>query len=303
MGDALDSRLPWAQHVWEKLKIDTVAVNCPKLKRLGTVAPNMGMGSIMSVPLAELTKLRMVDWGRAALVQWFLPANFPQLQQLALEIAALSQQRVDRLAGFTQLTQLRLDNGSAYMSMNQLCAWASLDLLARSLTKLVCLELGNCTADAAVDIVAGGTAAAAHPLALPPGLSSFTQIRQLHLFCIMDPDKPMPKQPSSVELLQGLSKLPQLEQLQLEGYSTVTLGCLVGLAGALLQLQLLKVGLCKHSDMLREAENAGAGARRGLMGGAWDEVSPMVDEAEELCKAVNPHLRVEIDYDYDYIMA
>ena len=301
--ESCNSRVPWAQHVWKGLNIDAVAVNCPKLKRLGAVMP-FGMGNILSVPLAQLTELHMLDWVSQAPVEWFLPANFPQLQHLALEFAVLSQQLVDRLAGFTQLTQLRLDNGSACMrgSLYQLGAWASLDLLGSSLTKLVCLELVNCTAEAAADFIAGGAAAAAaaHPLALPPGLSSFTQIRQLHLFCVMGPGKPMPKQPSSVELLQGLSKLTQLEELQLKGYSTVTPGCLVGLVGALLQLQLLKVGLCKHPNLLPEAEEAAGaearGAKGGLMGGAWDNVSPMVDEAVELCKAVNPQLRVEIGY-------
>ena len=312
-GSACNSHVPWAQNVWQGLIIDAVAVDCPKLKRLGAVAPHLGMGSVLSVPLAQLTELHLIDTESPVPVQWFLPANFPQLQHLAVEFAGLSQQRVDRLAGFTQLTHLRLDNGLSCIQhsdqrSDQLGTWASIELIAESLSNLVCLEVVNCTADAAAAAGFFGEAedddededsTPPHPLSLPPGLSSFTQIKQLHLFCITVDTMCMPIHPSGVELLQGISKLTQLEELQLEGYMTVTPACLEGLAGALPQLQLLKVGLCKEICVwnAEEGETVPGRATGGLMyGWEWDEVSPMVDEAEELCKAANPRLRVEIGY-------
>jgi hypothetical protein len=62
----------------------------------------------------------------------------------------------------------------------------------------------------------------------------------------------LPAEPSSLELLQGLSKLTQLEKLQLEGYSTLSPSLALGLVAALPALSCFQIGLCKHPQVLSE---------------------------------------------------
>ena len=70
----------------------------------------------------------------------------------------------------------------------------------------------------------------------------------------MDPRDEFPEQPSSLELLQGLSQLTQLEQLEVVGYSTVTPAPVGMLVAHLPRLKVLEVGRCKHSQQGREGE-------------------------------------------------
>ena len=123
-----------------------------------------------------------------------------------------------------------------------------------------------------------------------PDLSAFTQLKQLQLVCLMHPnDSDVPKQPSSSDFLQGLSKLTQLEQLQLEGYSTVTPGMVCFLVERLPQLQLLEVGLCKHPELEQEVMTG-----RSVI--SWEELHPGFKDVQQLCKLVKPKLQVKVGY-------
>ena len=122
-----------------------------------------------------------------------------------------------------------------------------------------------------------------------PDLSAFSQIKQLQLVCSMDPHTGVPGQPSSSDFLQGLSKLTQLEQLQLEGYSTFTPGMVCCLAQSMPQLQLLEVGLCKHPDLGKEVIR-----EKDVI--SWEELHPGFGDVQQLCKLVKAKLQVKVGY-------
>ena len=144
------------------------------------------------------------------------------------------------------------------------------------------LELINPTSDLLLNGRPG-------PLAVPE-LSAFTQIKQLQLVCLMDPSKQLPEQPSISVFLRGLTKLAQLEQLQLEGYSTV-ISVMVCALVTLPQLQLLELGLCKHPELLTAA---GFGDR--AKGTTWEMLHPGFVEVQQLCSIIRPKLQFKVGY-------
>jgi hypothetical protein len=115
-----------------------------------------------------------------------------------------------------------------------------------------------------------------------PELSAFTQIKELQLVVGMHPKHPCPEQPSSLELLQGLLQLTQLEHLELLGYATVTPALVGMLVAQLPKLKFLEVGRCKHPELA--TEEGGANGAKGF------------EEVMGMCKCVNPQLQLTLGY-------
>ena len=265
---------PWNQHCWELDQEPDLTSCCSKLREMGRFSScdlQMQCPSQLSLLHFYASQHRMPSW--------LTPVGCPQLQRLVVEAADIREDMVQQLASLTQLTCLRLDVGDEETAESE---WASLDLLGRSLPNLVRLEL----------VSWGGESEDEGAVLVVPDVSSFTQIKQLQLMCVMDPDRPQPGQPSSTELLQGLSKLTQLEQLQLEGYSTVTPGLVGCLIGALPQLQLLEVGLCKHPELLEELLSNGWTVRAV----PWSEVHPGFADLVQLYMFCKPGLKLNVGF-------
>ena len=230
------------------------------IKDLGRVAPEQ------PVPLEELC----CYIGCGALPEWMTATSCPQLKRLLLDADGFSGAAFQSVAALTQVTFLHLDTAVAYMD-GDLAAWPSLGVVGKSLPKLQRLELVNVTREQPAE-----GARQRQPLVMP-NLSAFTQIKQLQLVCEMHPEEDVPEQPSSSDFLQGLSKLTQLEQLQLEGYSTLTPAVVCILVERLPQLQLLEVGLCKHPELVEAADVKDDAAVD------WAVLHPGFVEVQELC--------------------
>ena len=250
----------------------------PKLRKLGWIHLER-----LEVPAAaqliQLEELRCSE----ALPAWLTASMCPQLQTLLVENGAFSG-NLQRLAGLSQLTALRLDRGVAH-ALGLIQGWPDMRVLGHGLQQLRRLELVNYVAyppaEAEVDEEA--------PELAVPDLSAFCQIKQLRLVCLMEPHTAIPEQPSSSDFLQGLSKLTQLEQLQLEGYSTFTPGMVCCLAQSLPQLQLLEVGLCKHPELEKDVITG-----RDVI--SWEELHPGFKDVQQLCKLVKAKLQVKVGY-------
>ena len=215
-------------------------------------------------------------------------ASCPQLKRLRLDANGFLDGTIQFVAKLTQLTWLQLSAALPQMYGDG-DTWDDLGVLGKSLPHLHRLELINPTSESLLDRAPVGLAV--------PELSAFTQIKQLQLVCLVDPSEQLPEQPSSNDFLQGLSKLTQLEQLQLEGYSTVTpvmVSFLV--AQSLPQLQLLEVGLCKHPELLTAA---GVGNRAEV---GWEMLHPGFVEVQWLCSSLRPKLQVKVGYAHQWLM-
>ena len=254
----------------------------PKLRKLGWIINIEELAVPAEAQLSKLEELRELRCFELLLTK--LTASMcPQLQTIMVESGEFSE-TLQQLAAFTQLTALRLDGGVAD-AISGVEGWGNMRVLGHSLHRLRRLELVNYMAgfpaEAEDDEQLGELAV--------PDLSAFTQIKQLQLVCLMDPRKDIPKQPSSSDFLQGLSKLTQLEQLQLEGYSTITPAMVPCLAQSLPQLQLLEVGLCKHLELEKEVI-------RGENVISWEELHPGFKDVQQLCKLVKAKLQVKVGY-------
>ena len=253
----------------------------PKLRKLGWVLHPQHLEVPAAAQLSQLEELRFYGEVPA----WLTASMCPQLQTIMVEGRGFSG-AMQRLAGLTQLTALRLDGGVAHAE-SSIDGWGDMRVLAHSLHRLRRLELVNYANDLPEE-AEGVDDEQLQELAMPD-LSAFTQIKQLQLVALMDPDSGIPGQPSCTEFLQGLSKLTQLEQLQLEGYSTVTPAMVSFLVQILPQLQLLEVGLCKHPELEEEMV-------RGKDAISWEELHPGFKDVQQLCKLVKAKLQVMVGY-------
>ena len=297
MVDTHQQQWPWSQY--------RVFAMCTlrKLRQIGRmvviepciVAPEAG-GALAAAPpctsLPHLTRLESLQYGKRIVRHW---GRVSQLQHLSLELLVLDRSGVQQLQGLTQLTCLKLSSGLPVvqqMLQNEtlprpIPEWDSLEPVGRALVKLHRLELVNCCK---------GQEGHEYPtLIVPEGLSSFTQVKELQLICAVPPTKPLPQQPSQQQLLQGISALTQLQQLELSGYSTVTPMLVVSLAGCITQLQGIKVGLCNHPDVeearqqhQQQGAGGGAGVQPGLGHSSWGEM-------KELLGCSHPKLSVEVE--------
>ena len=252
----------------------------PKLKKLGWVIDAQQLEVPASAQLNKLEEVRYVG----ALPSWLTASVCPQLQRIMVEPSVVFPAVLQRLTGLTQLTALRLDERVGH-ARSAFEGWGTMRVLAHSLHRLRRLEL--------VNFAALGENEQQPKLAVPD-LSEFTQLKQLQLFCLMAPNRGIPEQPSSSEFLQGLSKLTQLEQLQVEGYSTVTATMVCCLAQSLPQLQLLEVGLCKHPDLEKEVTT-------GEDVVSWEELHPGFKDVQQLCKLVKGKLQVKVGYAHQWL--
>ena len=220
-------------------------------------------------------------------------ASMSYLRHLSLEMGRVDNSTLQELGRLTQVTSLRLSTGFVLVyklahavGTVSVPSWASLEPLGRALVKLDRLELVNCCRPLESQ---GGAA-----FIVPDGLSSFTQVKELQLICAVPPTKPLPQQPSQQQLLQGLSVLTQLQQLELSGYNTVTPMLVMGLPGCLPQLRQLKVGLCNHPRVVQarqqqqQVAGGGGGMQPGLGHSSWGEM-------RELLGCSHPKLSVEVE--------
>ena len=251
-----------------------------KLKKLGCVDLSyLGSRGPGAPILLEELSCYATD---PVLPEWMTATSCPQLQRLRLEADWFSVHSMQSVARLAQLTSLQLSTALSHMTDNYVTAWDDLGVLGTSLPQLHRLELINPTLESSLDRERDALAM--------PELSAFTQIKQLQLVCLMEPSEHLPEQSRSTDFLQGLSKLTQLEQLQLEGYSTITPAVVCCLAQSLPQLQLLEVGLCKHDELLTAA---GVGGRAEVR---WEVLHPGFVEVQDVCSIVRPKLQVKVGY-------
>ena len=163
---------------------------------------------------------------------------------------------------------------------DDLC-WNQLGLLAAGLLNLQRLELVNHFAEQP-------THQRRFPPLTMPQLSAFTQLQQLRLACAVNHEDPLPEQLTAADLLQGLSGLTQLEQLELIGYVAVTPAVVCALIERLPKLLVLEVRRCDHPEV--QVAPAGDGAQglvaAGLLCG--------YKEVQELYSQLRPKLRLEV---------
>ena len=247
----------------------------PKLRKLGWIINIEELEAPANAQLSQLQELQYYE----LLPDWLTPSTCPQLQTMMVEVEEFPGPLL-QLAALTQLTALRLEGAAD--AMPALEGWGDMRVLGHGLHRLQRLELVNY-------VTASAEEAEDHERLPVSDLSAFTQIKQLQLICLMDPGKHVPKQPSSSDFLQGLSKLTQLEQLQLEGYSTVTPAMVPCLAQSLPQLQLLEVGLCKHPELEKQVIT-------GEDVVSWEELHPGFRDVQQLCKIVKAKLQVKVGY-------
>ena len=284
----IDSKMPWHQHYGEMRTLQPLLRNGCRLRELDKVRPcRLDEAAVRG--LRHLTKLGL--WAIYDDVPgWLVGATCPELKHLVLEMSYVSQQDVQQISTLRQLTHLRLDVGEVGVDFGeQQQFWATLDLLAHSLSSLVRLEIVTWGLEESRWVTLG-----------LPGLGAFTQIKQLQVVRVMDDDHNVgpPSEPSSAELLQGLSQLTQLEVLELEGYSTITPGLVLGLAAALLKVRRLQIGLCKHPRLWWEKYRVSdlEDPQLGVGDGEWDVVHPGFSDVGALCSQLRTELQVEIGF-------
>jgi hypothetical protein len=282
VGTTAEVKMPWHQHYGEMRTLRALLGSGCKLRELSKVRP-CALDEAAVRGLRHLTKLGL--WAiYDDLPAWLTAVNCPDLRHLVLEMAYASAEDVQQIATLTQLTHLRLDVGELSASPDVEQYWASLDPLARSLSKLVRLEIVTWGLETSLQVTLG-----------LPDLAAFSRIRELQVIRVMDPSSgPLPAQPSSSELLQGLSKLTQLEQLQLEGYSTLSPGLVLGLVAALPALSCFQIGLCKHPQLLAKEYNEREGDQQE--DDRWGEVHPGFSDVAVLCRQLRPKLQVEVGF-------
>ena len=213
----------------------------------------------------QLTKLHVAELAGDGIPAWVCPAICPQLQHLVVEMSEGRWPYREELSALTSLTCLSLDAGR---NPQQPATDSGLGLveLGRSLTQLQRLELVNYTAP--LDLVSadlGNDSGVKYKRCLAdmklavPDLSSFSQLKQLQLKCVMhraygsrEGEIPYAEQPRQQEFYERLLPLTGLEELELIGYSTVSAvspGLVGGLIDQLQQLQVVEVGMCKHPSL------------------------------------------------------
>jgi hypothetical protein len=216
-----------------------------------------------------------------------------QLQHLEIECHGIGEAWVLQLAELTKLTFLHLDSSYAFVNIpNALDGWSDLSLLGKELPLLRRLELICCSASANEPVANndsddeedgsdGNGSEEYPPLILPVGLSSFTQIKELLLGCVVDPDsRQLPKQPKALDFLEALSGLRQLECLELEGYANVSPVVVATLVlGCMPELRKLYVGRCNHPCVAAAAAAAAAAART-------DDTQGDLEDRDGLSKAL-----------------
>ena len=272
-------KYPWSQYSTTFSNQHLMCLS--KLQELDAYGIDINYDEPARGQLSQLTRLYLLDFGDFSL-PWFRAVELPQLQQLKLELPCVDDAAVQQLASLTQLTCLGLIVGQEFPQPGKQF-WVSLEPLALSLRQLLQLNLVTWGAQQEGDVL---------PL---PDISRFDQIKQLQLVRVMDPGFIVPAQPSSVQLLQGLSKLTQLEELQLEGYSTISPALVSGLTGVLPQLRLLQIGLCKHPEIVGSQLGEGAAEQVGD-DGDWVIVHPGFSDLQALYGHLRPQLKVKVGY-------
>ena len=208
-------------------------------------------------PLPKLTSLAVRLDGSIDRVpdDWLTPEAYPQLRKLWLAVAGnFDWMMLEPLTALTQITCLRLDMGFVYFmrgdTWEDWCGdWSRLPMLGPALPQLQRLELVNYCQR-------GGDREKNLPLACPD-LSMFTQVKQLKLLAGTRFEEVV-EEPRLQEWGQGLSKLPQLEDLELTGYHSVCPKMVVGLVkGVTATLTRLAVGVPVKRGVLRQGWEVG----------------------------------------------
>jgi hypothetical protein len=312
-------RVPaWYMGIYEA---DTLA-KFTKLRSLGYVAhlPDISPDEdFFEVHFPQLSSLQLVVEDER-LPDGVDPSCFPSLQHLVVQCEVVKTSMVQRLAQLTTLTCLQLNTGSRGFykktTRSREGGWCGLEALSHSLHLLRRLELVNCFGFEQRGADSQGRDTFWFPLSIP-NLSTFTQLKQLQLACSLVPEDPystffrlfQPKQldprpprPSPAEFIAGLSKLTQLEQLEVLGYSSVTPGLLTDLVSCLPGLRALEVGLCRHPSLIHVEEQQAVGTMEGATGSGiyGDCESTPVDQgfaqASRACEGLRPGLRVQVGY-------
>ena len=235
------SRYPWEQHYWwdSERVLPALLSSCSNLTSIGNVMADQDDGGLLSAPIAARVMGLHVTSDIGDLAAW-VTLTAPTLRHLVVESVGFKKSMLADVRKLTQLTFLRLDTSWAFAN-EQGAGWAGLAALGDSLPQLQRLELGSYHSNA-FDT--------SYRLAMPD-LSAFMQIKQLQLLgCIEDPTKPLPQQPIGDDVLRCLSKLTQLEQLEVIGlFEAVTPKVLSVLVEGMPSLRVVEVGVCKVLEM------------------------------------------------------
>ena len=272
----LGSSYPWEQHYWENSSetelLMHISEQCPMLRQLGPLF-NQWDNPHVPQPFKHLTHLGIMA---EVVPPWLDHIKCPSLLKLTYEtggfVQAESLQQLARLSCLTCL-QLKPNYGEVVPEQNNE-GWGQLDVLAAGLCNLQRLELVNHFAEPA-------TPQCRFPRLSMPGLSAFTQLKQLRLACAVKPDHPLPEQLTAADLVRGLSRLTQLEQLELIGYVAVTPTVVNTLIERLHKLLVLEVRRCEHPEvqvavMMQESLHKSLRASGLLQGfGGYDEVQEL----------------------------
>ena len=252
----------WEYYYWvgdlEDALFVELSQQCPKLRQLGPVCECED--SPVPQPFKHLSHLVLLE--RVPL--WLDDIRCPSLVNLIIEVHSyVRDELLEQLVQLTGLTCMQLNAAYAYVEKMILpeAGWAQLDRLAAGLCSLQRLELLNHFAEPA-------TPQHRFPPLTMPRLSAFTQLQQLRLACAVNHRHPLPKQLTAADLLQGLSGLTQLEQLELIGYVAVTPAVVCALIERLPQLLVLEVRRCDHPEV--QVASAGDGAQGLLAAGLSD---------------------------------
>ena len=317
---AHEDLFPWQQFYWyaETEPLGDLLSSCSKLRefgqasdpqwvpaqteRLSIYAPDIdgplpsfaGYEAFMNIRPSAASSLGA---GGAA-AGGVLPPRESQLRHLEVECHGVGEAWVMQIAELTRLTFLRLDSSYAFVNIpNALDGWSDLSLLGPALPLLRRLELICCSNsandpfaadgsdhsdDGDDDTDGSGSSDDYASLVLPVGLSALTQIKELQLGCVIDPDlRHLPKQPKALDFIGALSGLSQLETLELEGYANVSPVVVATLVlGCMPKLRKLHIGRCNHPSVAAAAAAAAAAARLG------DEGEGDLEDRDGLSKAL-----------------
>ena len=253
LGTLGSSRL-WEYHYWVDSSnmelLMHVSEQCPMLQKLGPLFLE-GDSPHVPQPFKHLSHLVSVEFAPL----WLDHIRCPSLLNLSLEAGGyVSNEVLQQLAQLTGLTCLQLNTAFVYEEglEGDDEGWGQLDVLAAGLCNLQRLDLVNHFAEPA-------TPQRKLPPLSMPSLSAFTQLKQLRLACALNPDQPLPEQLTAEDLLLGLSRLTQLEQLELIGYVAVDPSVVCALIGQLPKLLVLEVRRCEHPEV--QVAPAGDGAQ------------------------------------------
>ena len=290
----LGSSHPWQCHFWDielnKTLLVSLSQQCPMLRQLG---PMYKCDSDLAPqPLMHLSRLALLD----VVHQWSDHIRYPSLVNITVEAAAdaISAGLLEQLAQLTRLTCLQLNTAFVYVEAfavrmdegwdneewDDRGVWDQIDRLAAGLSNLQRLELVNHFSEPS-------TPQQRFPPLNMPQLSAFPQLQQLRLACAVNHDHPLPEQLTAADLLQGLSGLTQIEQLELIGYVAVTPAVVCALIERLPKLLVLEVRSCDHPGV--QVAPAGDGAE-GLGAAGLSSYK----EVQELYNQLRPKLRLEV---------